>query len=516
MKKLSFNDNIKTAVIGVSALTLIAKLFGFAEKIVLAYFFGTSEITDVYFSSLAFFMSVIFIIKELLSPTLVPNLVIAIRESEKDASDLFRIFAYILLLLGIIISSLFYFFSGRISGIIAPGFSLETRQLQSDFIRRIVPYFSVSMVSIIFVFALQAHKRFLQASAVEVIYKFALLFLLVLLASGSGIQAISFALCVSSLLSLVMMFFVTPDSNVVFNNKAVKLNRYFTKTVSFMPPIVIGVVFSHISGLIDNVFASTFSEGSLSQLSFAKKLIDTIILVGPVAIITVLYPNLAYHSHKSRKFKLMLNRSLRVILFVAVPLTFILLFTGRDLIAIVFQHGSFSVSSTSSTFAAFSVYLFGLAALACEPIIVHAYFAKMDIKTPIKWGIICVIINILLTFIFIKIFGLIGIPMAFVISKTLKVLILSIVFERDRKAVISMARYFGKLSVVSLCALLFVLPINISAYEKRIFNCLFTVMLKSGVFLGVYLLLAYKILNVYESRHVFRTLSKIRGRNAAR
>lgn len=516
MIKIAINDNIKTAVIAVSVLTLLAKLFGFAEKIVLAYFFGTSEITDVYFSSLAFFMSAVFIAKELLSPTLVPNLVKAIKESEKDASDLFRIFSYILLLLGVIISFLFYAFSGRISGIIAPGFSLDTRQMQSDFIQACVPYFGISMVSIIFIFTLQAHKRFLQASAVEVLYKLVLLVLLTVLASGMGIRAISLALCGSSLLSLMMMYVVTPSRGVIFSKTTVKLNSYFGKTVSLMPPIVIGVVFSHISGLIDNMFASTFPEGSLSQLSFAKKLIDTIILLGPIAIITVLYPNLAQYHENSRKFKFLLNRSLRVVLFVAVPLTFILLFSGRNMIAIVFQHGSFSDASTSSTFAAFSVYSFGLIALACEPIIVHAYFAKMDIKTPIKWGIICVLLNILLTFIFIKIFGFIGIPLAFVISKTLKVLILSVVFERQRKAVISMARYVAKLSLVSSLAFLFVLPIDFPDFERIILGRILAVLVRSGVFLSIYLLLTYKIFKIYESRHIFQTLAILRGRNAAR
>lgn len=516
MKKLFVNENIKFAVIVVSAMTLAAKLFGFAEKIALAYFFGTSMITDVYFSSLAFFMSVVFIVRELLSPTLIPNLVHAIKKSRYEADNLFRIFLYILIFLGLTASLLFYFFSDQISGLIAPGFSLKMRQMQANFIQTTVPYFGLSLVSVIFIFTLQAYKKFFQASALEVLYKFVLLILLTVFAGSMGIRAISLALCGSSLLSLMMMYFITPGSGSVFNRTRPKFRGYFGMTVSVMPPIVLGVVFSHISGLIDNVFASTFSEGSLSQLSFAKKLIDTIMLVGPVAIMTVLYPNLAFYSDKNRKFRALLNRSLRVVLYVAVPLAFILLITGRNLIAIVFQHGSFTEESTSATFAVFSVYSFGLTALACEPIIVHAYFAKKDVKTPIKWGIVCVVINIILTFILISIFSLTGIPLAFVISKTLKVLILSVVFDRKLNTAKSMTGHMIKLFLAALFALPFVLPINIPDFETVMFSRLLQVMVRSGVFLSIYFLLTYKIFKVYESRHLLQVLAIMRGRNAAK
>ena len=61
-----------------------------------------------------------------------------------------------------------------------------------------------------------------------------------------------------------------------------------------MGPLVIGVVFSHLSGLVDNMLASTLPTGHLSYLGYSKKLIDAILLIGPVALVTVVYSQLSH------------------------------------------------------------------------------------------------------------------------------------------------------------------------------------------------------------------------------
>jgi peptidoglycan biosynthesis protein MviN/MurJ (putative lipid II flippase) len=52
-----------------------------------------------------------------------------------------------------------------------------------------------------------------------------------------------------------------------------------------------------------------------------------------------------------------------------------------------------------------------------------------DTKTPVKWGIVCVLINIALAILLIEPLGFTAIAWAFVISKTIKVAVLFVILK---------------------------------------------------------------------------------------
>ena len=77
-------------VFSLSAIAVLAKVFGFTEKIVIAYFFGAGETTDVYFASVGVVLSVVFIVKELVYPSLLPVFAASMSESAAASAGLFR------------------------------------------------------------------------------------------------------------------------------------------------------------------------------------------------------------------------------------------------------------------------------------------------------------------------------------------------------------------------------------------------------------------------------------------
>jgi peptidoglycan biosynthesis protein MviN/MurJ (putative lipid II flippase) len=77
-------------VFSLLAIAVLAKVFGFAEKIVIAYFFGAGKTTDVYFASVGVVLSVVFIVKELVYPSLLPVFAQSMSESAAASARLFR------------------------------------------------------------------------------------------------------------------------------------------------------------------------------------------------------------------------------------------------------------------------------------------------------------------------------------------------------------------------------------------------------------------------------------------
>lgn len=199
-------------------------------------------------------------------------------------------------------------------------------------------------------------------------------------------------------------------------------------------PLLIGNVFSQLSTVVDNIFASFLNEGSISALSYSKKIIDLPVILFPYTVSIVIFPfftELSIEKSNIRLFRL-LRDSLRIIVIFFVPLMIIIgLFPG-NIISLIFERGAFNAESTRITSIALSIYNLGIVAFALETILVIFWFARGRIKTPVILGIICVTLNILITFLLIKPLGYVAIALSLVISKWLKVLVLMYITKIHR------------------------------------------------------------------------------------
>ena len=79
---------IGRAALGLSIIAVFSKAFGFAEKLIVAHFFGTDTQADVYFASMGIVLSLVFLVKELIYPSVLPVERCALRHSESIAQPL--------------------------------------------------------------------------------------------------------------------------------------------------------------------------------------------------------------------------------------------------------------------------------------------------------------------------------------------------------------------------------------------------------------------------------------------
>jgi putative peptidoglycan lipid II flippase len=221
-----------------------------------------------------------------------------------------------------------------------------------------------------------------------------------------------------------------------------------------MGPLVLGAVFSHISGIVDNILASKLPSGHLSYLGYSKKLIDAILLIGPVALVTVFFSHASHlvslNDHEI--LRKMLRKITRLLLYVSVPFACLLIALNEPIISFLFQRGEFSIESTLGTSQAFMIYAVGLVTFSFEPLLVHSFFALSDTKTPVKFGVICVIFDIILAIALLKPFGYMGIAGAFVLSKTIKILILGTILNKRLPGIFDYKQisFLFRLSVATL------------------------------------------------------------------
>ena len=428
-----------TTVLGLSGLAVLAKGFGFGEKLVIAHFFGAQDVADVYFASIGIILSIVFLAKELIYPSLLPVFTQCLSESEHACGVLFaRVFILTAAVLACI-AALGAFFPSFFASAMVPGFSPEKKQLTANMLRYLSPAVLFLSLSAVTYTVLNARKNFLNAAWPDTTFKFFIVAGLVILIPVCGIYASALVMAIGAVAIIIIHFCFVPDRAFLFNFTDSGNNNAFGKVLALMSPLAVGVIFSHVSGLIDNMLASTLPNGHLSYLGYSKKVVDAILTIGPAAIVTIIYTQLAglAASQDINKFRQLLIKAIRLLLYIGIPVAILLIGLNKPFIRVLFERGRFDTAATAGTARAFMIYSAGLVTFSVEMLVVYAFYALSNTKTPVKAGILCVCLNIAVAVILLKPLGYAGIALALVLAKTVKVIILSVILEKKFQGLFS-------------------------------------------------------------------------------
>ncbi len=418
---------IGKVVFGLSALAVCAKVFGFAEKVVIAHFFGTSDMSDIYFASIGIVLSVVFLVKELVYPSLLPVFSDCLQKSHLFSGVLFRkMFLSAGGLLTVIAAGMVVF-PRFVTGGLLPGFSESKQQVTSNLLSVLSPGMVFLGLATVSYTVLNARKRFLAAAWPETVFKLFIAAGLVVLLPFSGIYSLAIVTGIGGLGCLLAQLYFIPETKSLFRyEKDVDDEDQFWKVLSLMGPLVIGVIFARVNGLVGDMLASKLPSGQLSCLGYSKKLIDAILLIGPVALVTVVYSQLSHLASTKdyEELTFLVGKTFRLLIYVCLPMTCLLMVLKYPIVKCLFQRGHFDMNSTLKTSQAFMVYSAGLVVFSLETLVVYTFYALSDTKTPVKLGVVCVFLNIGLAILLLKHFEYLGIATALIISNAVKVIML--------------------------------------------------------------------------------------------
>lgn len=420
-------------VFGLSTIAVVTKVFGFAEKFVIAHFFGTGPTADVYFAATGIVLSMVWLVKELVNPSLLPVFSASLHNSPGISGGLFRKMflatAGLLALATVLIAAL----APLLTRILVPGFTGLKLQMACRLLRMLAPAVLFLGVSTVTYTVLNAHKRFIQAVCPEAVFKLVVVVGLIVLLPVLDIYALAVVMGLGGLCCLLMQLSFVPERHLLLRRDADRgAAPAFHKVGLLMGPLVVGVVFSHVNGLVDNVLASTLPAGQLSFLGYAKKLIDALLLIGPVALTTVVYSQLSHlaSARDHQGFIRLVRGMSRLLIYLTAPAACAFVVLRHPLISLLFQRGQFGDESVLGTSRAFVAYAAGLTVFSLETLLVHSFFAMSDTKTPIKIGILCSLVDVALALALLRPLQYLGIAWAFVVARTLKVVLLAIVLDR--------------------------------------------------------------------------------------
>lgn len=191
-------------------------------------------------------------------------------------------------------------------------------------------------------------------------------------------------------------------------------------------PIVIGTLVGQVNTVIDKAMGSTLPAGSITYLNGAFKLTTFANGIFAVTLGTVMFPIMAtcLAGGNVPAFKKSFFKSMNMVLLFTVPITLMMIVFSHPIIQLLFQRGAFTAEATKQTSFALMAYGVGLIALGAREVIVKAFFAMQDTKTPMINGIFTVALNITLNLILIGPLAHVGLALSSSISATITSIVL--------------------------------------------------------------------------------------------
>nr|WP_244670045.1 murein biosynthesis integral membrane protein MurJ [Coxiella endosymbiont of Amblyomma nuttalli] len=198
------------------------------------------------------------------------------------------------------------------------------------------------------------------------------------------------------------------------------------RVLKLMIPALFGVSVTQISLLIDNLFASFLPVGSISWLYYSDRLTYLPLGVIGVALATVVLPDLSrqYSTKSPEAYTAILDWALRIAILIGVPSAVALFILAGPLLATLIYHGAFTAHDfimTRKSLWAFSV---GLPGFILIKILVSAFYARQDVKTPVKIAILTVGINLILNALLIHSLAHAGLALATSLASSFNAILL--------------------------------------------------------------------------------------------
>jgi putative peptidoglycan lipid II flippase len=165
------------------------------------------------------------------------------------------------------------------------------------------------------------------------------------------------------------------------------------RILKLMGPAIFGVSIAQISLVINTNVASHLTNGSVSWLYYADRLMEFPTGVLGVALGTILLPSLSKSvaDKAESEYSQLLDWGLRLTFILALPAAVALAVLSVPLVAGLFKYGAFTANDVLMTRQALIAYSLGLIGLILVKVLAPAFYSRQNIKTPVKIAIFTLI-----------------------------------------------------------------------------------------------------------------------------
>ena len=406
----SENDRVAKAAGVVGSATFLSRIFGYIRDMVLAWFFGAGLYSDAFF--------VAFRIPNLLrrlfaegslSIAFIPVFTDYLKNQGKDdAFEMARSAIRLLSVLLVIAAIIGVLLSPIIIRVIAPGFAESPEKLSiTIFLTRIMfPYiFFIGMVALS-MGILNVLGHFAAPALAPVFLNISIICSVFLISPymADPVTGIAIGVLIGGVLQLILQVPFLINKGFYFWQKAKIYHPGLKRIGLLMLPTIFGAAVYQINILVGTLLASLLPEGSVSYLYYADRLVQFPLGIFAIAAATAVLPSLSRQAAEKElpDFKNTFSYAMKLVFFITIPSMVGLIVLREPIVALLFKRGAFDTETTRLTAYALLYYAIGLWAFSGVRIVVSAFYALQDTRTPVRMAVISVVAKIILSVILMQ------------------------------------------------------------------------------------------------------------------
>ncbi|USD64838.1 murein biosynthesis integral membrane protein MurJ [Vibrio sp. SCSIO 43136] len=190
------------------------------------------------------------------------------------------------------------------------------------------------------------------------------------------------------------------------------------KIRTLMIPALFGVSVSQINLLFDTFIASFLQTGSISWLYYSDRLLEFPLGLFGIAIATVILPALSrkHVDAQGEGFAQTMDWGVRMVILLGLPAMLGLMVLAKPMLMVLFMRGEFTPEHVVYASYSLIAYASGLLNFMLIKVLAPGYFSRQDTKTPVKYGIIAMVSNMVFNAIFAYFYGYVGLAIATALS----------------------------------------------------------------------------------------------------
>ncbi len=297
-----------------------------------------------------------------------------------------------------------FFAAEWVSRFMAPGFSLDQIRQMSAFTRFMI-LFQVGplLIGNVFTGILQSHNLFFVPAAAPVLYNIGIIIGILVFSHSFGlwgaIIGVGIGALLFTLIQVPLLFKLGYAHKFTLNIKHAGVRE----VGKLMGPRTFGLAISQIDTTIDLMMASLLGARMVTIFNFAQHLQQLPVGLFGTTIAQAALPSLSKVSASEDKesFTHIIINAIHQILFLVLPVSILFIVLRVPVVRLVFGASRFDWSATVATGMTLSAFSISLFAQAIVQVLARAFYALYDSKTPVLIGIISVLINSLLSVLFV-------------------------------------------------------------------------------------------------------------------
>jgi len=417
----------------VGSLTAVSRVLGFLRDILIAAALGTGPVADAFFVAFKFPNLFRRLFAEgAFNAAFVPLFAGRLERDGAAAAKAFAEQALAVLAAALLLfTALCLAFMPWLMPVIAPGFVGDAEQfaLAVELTRIAFPYLLAMALVALLSGVLNALYRYAAAAAAPILLNLffiaALTVVLPFFRDQPG-QVLAWTVAAAGLGQLLLLLWAAARAGMALRFPQPRLTPGVRRLLKLMLPGAVSAGAMQINLLVGTMIA-TLQAGAVSYLYYADRVYQLPLGIIGIGIGVVLLPDLArkLRAGLGEAAHYSLNRALEFALLLTLPATMALLVAAFPVVSVLFERGAFGPEAARATAWALTAFAAGLPAYVLVKVLQPPFFAREDTVTPLRFALVSVAANLVLSLALFFTLGFVGIALATALSAWLNVALLA-------------------------------------------------------------------------------------------